>query len=293
VNPFDLRGPDFLLFYAGLSVLTLLVLWALDQTRRIGPTRSGLLRDPYLIAGLRGGESEVVRLAVLALLERRLVVHAGKDMVERAGLAADGTVTQDPAAGVALPPMERAVYQALGTGRTAVRVLVASAPLLATAKSLLEPLEAQGLMVTQAHRARRRKAAHWALGLLLGVATIKIIVAVSRGRSNLLFLVVLAALACWAVFKWSERRALSSTGRSLLDDLRGLFGTRRVRWRSTSTGTDTPDVMLAAAVGGIVGGPFTATWISRRTGESGGSGCGMGSGCGGGCGGGGCGGCGG
>ena len=66
LNPFDLRGPEFLLFYLLLSVC---VMVALVLTRRFAeagePTKVNL-SDPYQIAFLRGGAPEVARLAATA-----------------------------------------------------------------------------------------------------------------------------------------------------------------------------------------------------------------------------------
>ena len=64
MNPFDLPGPQFLLFYiifAGLVILGL-VLWR--RRAESSPSTPRIdLSDPYLIAYLRGGEKEVRRVA--------------------------------------------------------------------------------------------------------------------------------------------------------------------------------------------------------------------------------------
>jgi len=64
MNPFDLPGPQFLLFYiifAGL-VITGLVFWR--RRAESSPSTPRIdLSDPYLIAYLRGGEKEVRRVA--------------------------------------------------------------------------------------------------------------------------------------------------------------------------------------------------------------------------------------
>src|SRR6185503_19282142 len=62
VNPFDLTGPEFLIFYLGLAAVVIGVqfLW-----RRQSESRNALkidLADPYLIASLRGGDNEVIRV---------------------------------------------------------------------------------------------------------------------------------------------------------------------------------------------------------------------------------------
>ena len=64
MNPFDLPGPQFLLFYivfAGL-VITGLIFWRRRAESSASTPRIDL-SDPYLIAYLRGGEKEVRRVA--------------------------------------------------------------------------------------------------------------------------------------------------------------------------------------------------------------------------------------
>src|SRR5262249_68506 len=56
VNPFDLRGPEFLAFYLLLSASVLLVLLFLRQRDERNDLPPPQMDDPYLIAFLRGGE---------------------------------------------------------------------------------------------------------------------------------------------------------------------------------------------------------------------------------------------
>lgn len=67
MNPFDLSGPQFLLFYTILSgfVISGLVFWRRRAELLPAPPRVDLA-DPYLIAYLRGGEEEVLRVAKYA-----------------------------------------------------------------------------------------------------------------------------------------------------------------------------------------------------------------------------------
>lgn len=72
MNPFDLPGPQFLLFY---FVLSAVVLTTLGLTRRAvesskTPPFDVGLSDPYLIAYLRGGKNEALRVATVSLIDR-------------------------------------------------------------------------------------------------------------------------------------------------------------------------------------------------------------------------------
>ena len=77
MNPFELRGPEFLAFYAvfGLVVLGLLVLF-----RHAGEPEDSArvsISDPYLIAYLRGGRNEALRVVTMSLIERDLLKVEG------------------------------------------------------------------------------------------------------------------------------------------------------------------------------------------------------------------------
>ncbi|HUQ94935.1 MAG TPA: hypothetical protein VM120_24870 [Bryobacteraceae bacterium] len=65
MNPFDLTGPQFLVFY---FVFASLILVTLDQLRRAreGGTVDARLTDPYQIAYLRGGKQAAIQTALVA-----------------------------------------------------------------------------------------------------------------------------------------------------------------------------------------------------------------------------------
>ena len=84
MNPFELPGPQFLAFYAvlGAGVLFCGVLSEATCGRR--RSRSACRRrDPYLIAYLRGGATEAVRLGVTVLVDRLLLELEGDRVVRR------------------------------------------------------------------------------------------------------------------------------------------------------------------------------------------------------------------
>src|SRR5437588_12837497 len=91
MNPLDLRGPEFLLFYLFLIALTPIALMILRRAAEAGDAPKMELADPYLIAYLRGGENETLRVAIVSLIDRGLLVANGTT-ITRANQAAANAV---------------------------------------------------------------------------------------------------------------------------------------------------------------------------------------------------------
>jgi uncharacterized protein (TIGR04222 family) len=286
MNPFDLSGPAFLVFYICLALMVIIALkLAIDEAEG-GAPRALPLSDPYQIAWLRGGTPEAARIAVLSLTDRGLLAVSGDNLVN---LSAAPSVVREP--------IERAILARCaqsGTRATAVLVDPAVERACAPYRARLERLQ---LMPDAAMRARRYRWLAVAAALLLGVALGKIVIALGRGRYNVVFLVILVVIGLWAVWRL-VRRPRTHLGNRMVKDLRRLFRALRQRAATIRPGAMTSDAMLLAAVFGISALPATGFVDFLRVykkAASSGDGCGSscGSGCGGGGGGGGgCGGCG-
>jgi len=305
VNPFDLRGPEFLLFYFIFAVAVLIVLVLL---RRRDEREGGLkppIDDPYLVAFLRGGEDEALRVAALSLMDRGLLKLTSSGTSVLFSSAAENRLElTDPKAIEAVKrPIEKSVLEAFKTAQpigTTLQSLVGCKACIDYAESL----ERLGLLPDPDIRAARSRRYWIALAVLLGVAVLKILIALSRGRTNILFLIILAALAAYVTSRISNPFR-TDRGEKFLEDVKSLFGTLRLRADSLRPGGATADlVWLASAYGLTAVSPVFFPQVdalrrkSRWEDGSGGwgsscSSCGGGGGCGGGgCGGGGCGGCG-
>lgn len=291
MNPFDLPGPEFLLFYAIFAVI---VIGFAVQCRRMQEWRRPprLALDPYVIAYLRGGANEALRVALVSLIDRGL-------------LAAQTTVVHasphaDPAA-VRLP-IEKLLLEKFREAGKATDIFTDS-KLAAACEPFRLLLEEQGLLPTDPVRRMRKTIQTVAIALLLGVGGIKLLVALSRGRYNVIFLIVLMFIATAAtVFLCTPRR--TRAGDAFLEDLRALYAGLANRAHAIRRGGETIEVLMLAAVFGVSVLPFgyarTLFPKASKAGSSGGSSCGSscgsfsGSSCGSSCGGGGggCGGCG-
>src|SRR5215475_10073470 len=91
MNPFDLRGPEFLLFYFFFSLVVIYAIAFLRRRAESGPAPKIDLGDPYLIAYLRGGGNEALRVAVISLVDRGMLVMDGA-LIRRADRVSDDLV---------------------------------------------------------------------------------------------------------------------------------------------------------------------------------------------------------
>ena len=92
-NPFDLRGPAFLVFYITLGIAVNLTLrYLLLQKEKDDPAALRVCTDPYKLAALRAGVCETLRIVLFSLIDRGLLKASGtqvaaepqaKDMVRR------------------------------------------------------------------------------------------------------------------------------------------------------------------------------------------------------------------
>jgi uncharacterized protein (TIGR04222 family) len=293
VNPFDLRGPQFLLFYGVLCALTL---GALVLARRMRESHGTNLRlsDPYLIAYLRGGPTEALRLVVVSLVGRGLLEQTGP-LLETVADAVQRTRHR----------LEQAIltrFQRVADSS----VIFTDLLLMHEAGELGRTLERHGLLPDADVQRERRWRLGLALAAVLGIAAVKALVALSRGRGNVVYLILIAWLTVLAA-RAVTLSARTARGDAMLADLKTLFA--RLRSRAHELGRDAADeAVLLIAVFGLKTLPWRwafarelfpkaaesksggdSSWSGSSCGSSSGSSCG--SSCGGGCGG-GCGGCG-
>jgi len=284
MNPFDLSGPEFLVFYTAVALMVIIALkLAIDEAEG-GAPRALPLNDPYQIAWLRGGTREAARIAVLSLTDRGLLKVSG-----------DNLVNLSSAQSVVREPIERAILARCAQSGTAATAFLDDPAVERACAPYRARLERLQLMPDAAMRAHRYRWLAVAIAILLAVSLSKIVIAFGRGRYNVEFLIILMALGLWAVC-FLVRRPRTQLGNRMLKDLRRFFGALRQRAATIRPGAITSDAMLLAAVFGISALPATGfadfLRVYKKAASSGG-GCGSscGSGCGGG-GGGGCGGCG-
>lgn len=306
MNPFDLRGPQFLAFYAALTLLTLLVIWWLRRSRemRLKPvsgtakrdlvlahTHPGLSQsafaDPYLIAYLRGGAAETIRTATVSLVDRGLLTLEG----EKVRTSPTGSNTE------VRKTIERALLEYCAASSDPRR-LYKDSKLVEACHEYEQQLVLRTLLPDETINADRRMLFNAAIACLIAVSVVKLIVAFARGRTNVLFLIIFTVAAVAAARAVAFPRQ-TAAGKAFLDEIRNLFSALKLRAAQIRPGGATAELVLLVAVFGtdaLKGGDFAWTKLlfpEPSTSSSGSCSSGScGSSCGGGCGG-GCGGCGG
>ena len=296
VNPFDWSGPWFLLAYLifGLLVYYLARELLIRQELRNPHAQLSLADDPYRIAFLRGGALEAVKIAAIVLVDRGLLRAEGP-LLETASADSLRFASHD---------IERDVLR-LYLGRQGhSKELAAQADMLPSCRAYQDSLTQQELLVGPPLLRRRERITWPAHYLLLTVAAVKAVIAISRQHYNLLFLALLLTIFL-LMLRGLRTQATSWSAQRLLTDLRMLFGRLNLRASRLQAGSSSADMALLAAIFGLGALPLSvyayvaelypvprhsSDSSSGGTGDSSsGGGDGGGSGCGGCGGGGGCG----
>jgi uncharacterized protein (TIGR04222 family) len=292
LNPFDLRGPEFLVFYAVFAALLTFLLWRMGQAEEKAESGTyDLSQDPYEIAYLRGGKPHALHVALLSLIDRNLLEVHDKDL-KTIGTDSEKKVRRR---------LEKLILGFFQKGDKASEVF--SDPEVDEEVELIgDRLTKMGLLPDEELKSRRRKLYWMGVLLLWGVSGIKIAVALSRGHHNILFLILLTLIATFAVRKVT-RSFRTAMGNRELSNLESSFSGLYDGRSNVRLHRPTFELTLLAALFGMSALPQEAAAMVKPlkfrregsagcgTGCAGGSSCSGGS-CGGGCGG-GCGGCGG
>jgi uncharacterized protein (TIGR04222 family) len=286
MNPFDLRGPDFLLFYTILSAVLLTALALFRRSRESGPLPSLQLEDPYLFACLKGGPKGVLRACTVSLVDRGFLD------------VSKGTVSHSAAPPVPTIRGTRVEKQVADHFSVPQRFDTVFSDTFAmdAAKEYEKTLRSHHLIPDGSCLRARLKGLAAVIAALLLTAGIKIEIAISRGHSNVEFLIVLVVFAVVIAFIVGNPYR-TSRGTAYLRSVCNLFTDLKGRAASVRPGGETKELLWLTALFGMSAlpasaFPFIKEFPTRSSSSSSCSSCG-GGGCGGGDGGGGCGGCGG
>jgi uncharacterized protein (TIGR04222 family) len=295
MSPFDLRGPQYLAFYVVLTVATILAVRIARRMResQVEGFHGSPLHDPYAIAFLRGGKNELVRVATVSLVDRGLLT-VNHDRLQTTTAGRSASVRK---------PIERAVLDQCRSERAPHELF--AAPYYEGVHPIEEELVKMRLLPDATVKAARRSLFFAGAAVLLFFALVKIGVALSRGRTNVLFLVVLCIVALIALGASAFPRR-TARGDTFLREVENLFRSLKLRAPQIQGGGATTELVMLTAVWGVSALPRerfpwarqlfpkadTSSSSSSCSSSCGSSSSCSSSSCGGGCGGGGCGGCG-
>jgi uncharacterized protein (TIGR04222 family) len=278
MNPFELLGPQFLLFYVIYAVLVITgtVIWRkraeLTQSPRID------LSDPYLIAYLRGGEKEVLHVATIALIAKGLLVKTGEQIHRAQNVSAESVQR----------PIEKALLNKYARAGEA-SWMFEDEDLSKACDSYGKTLRQARLLPDEWVNQRRLMRLAVACFLLGGVGFTKVLIALTAGRTNVGFLIALTIIAIVVVAKLSFPR-LTESGKAMIQDAQSLYRAMRNRAESLTAGNAGVEPLMLAAVfgtGALVGSAFLVgdTFEREKNRQAanscgaGGGGCGSASSC--------------
>ncbi len=184
-------------------------MWA-RRRNEPGSAAAARLTEPYRIAYLRDGARETLRVVVISLISRQQL-HVVDASRVAAAPGSQESVSH---------PLERGILERCRVAVPAAGLI--DADLIDLAEAQRDGLEQQGLLPNDQEREARAMRAAAAIAVLGLVGVLKIVIALSRGKSNVLFLVVLIGLGVTAVITTAFPR-LTRRGRRTLEDLRYLL----------------------------------------------------------------------
>jgi uncharacterized protein (TIGR04222 family) len=185
-NLSPMQGPLFLLGYFVFSCLTILVARRIQRFHESGNIASiediakKVAHDPYQIAFLRRGRNETLRVAVVSLIERRLLIPNHERLTARRSI--------DPAK--TRRPLDKALLQKFNAQDRASRIYTDDG-LLKEADAIGKPLESMGLLPDGKASATRLTLLIAVTAFLWTVAGVAIGVAMAHGYTRLFFLCVM------------------------------------------------------------------------------------------------------
>jgi uncharacterized protein (TIGR04222 family) len=304
-NPIaKMYGPHFLIFYSIVVAITLYISWRRVRnadwtaTTSLPPIPSTF--DPYELAYLRGGENEVTRATIFALLQKEFLIIKDinkEQYIEQTSPNPDRHQ---------LSTIERRVYDWFTTRRTTKDIFGTdglASHLKPFCNGYEQRLQSERLLTpNEVKRISKRTFAIGAL-VIIGLGSYKFTAAIINGFYNVFLLMIIGGAGLFILIQICNQPRMSNRGVQYLKRLQLAFENLKSVPNTTSPimGAVDPTLLLIGLFG--IGAIADAAYDPYRqmfnkassSGGCGASSCssGCGSSCGSSCGGGGCGGCGG
>lgn len=292
----DMPGSQFIwlaLIYCILVILSAkLCALSQDTTRNQPVPQIDTKADPYEIAYLRGGEKEVAATALFNLLQRERLVY------DESGTVRVNAETSH----VPVTSLEHIIVEQFAIPRKANQILFSNdifQKLSAHCTAYEQSLIRKGMLSTSRYNQSGWLQVLLFLFLLEAPLLYKLMVAVLKGRTNIIFLILLLFMASITLVLVCRPARLTSLGKRYLESFKNALQAKKKQVFSESSAQSEAALMVALFGAGVLAGTsygFFKNLFPRSSGNSSCSSCGSScssSGSGGSCGGGGCGGCGG
>jgi len=240
----DMRGPQFLALYGSFIVLVWvfghLSIARSEKSTEPAPTLPAA-PDPFELAWLRDGERGVLHLAIFSLVQLELLLP-----VE--GLAKFFQRNPQPNPDVQLNGVQRLLLnEAFPEPRNLDSVFRDFEPRLADhCAGYAHRAQAQELLTSAETQALRVRAATYACAAILLAGGYKLAIAFSRGRTNVVFLIVFCVIGLVVTRILCRKQRLSRRGRDYLKQV-----TSSLEFMKGRTGEDPSMAPLLVAVFGL------------------------------------------
>lgn len=247
MNPFDMSATAFLALYVpcGAAVLTAMY-WVSRWSEPALPVGQ-VPTDPCTIACLRGGPTEAISVAALALLERGALELAPEDNL---------SACREVQLPLTVPPVELVVYEHFSKGGDASSMFT-DKQLEALVRGYTEPtLETTRLIPDEPLRDGRQHHLYCALYALLGLAALGIPPAIASPDPGPGALILVTGIYCGIGYAISRRRRTPAGNRALRFVEQTFYS---MRGRIQDSARPRPeDVAVVAAVFGLTALPEVA-----------------------------------
>ncbi len=254
MNPFNLSGLEFLLFYLILCTIVIVALVHLRRAAESGGTPKINLSDPYLIAYLRGGKNETLRIATLSLIDRNLLTVNNQTVQTAENVSID----------IASVPLEQSMLKIFAKGYSATSIYT-SPTLDEACRSYEHRLKQDGLLPDDKTKEKRRNRLIYASIIMLGVGVARIVQSLATGHFNLLYLILMMIVAVLIARAYHSPR-LTQRGKNFLEDIQTLYAHLKYAKLNPQRGSASTDqMMLGAAVFGIGALTLASTFDHAQT----------------------------
>lgn len=237
MNPLDLPGPEFLGFYAILTLFGYLVVFGFGLLFEPKEAPPRPLTEAYPIAFLRGGAREALCVVIATLTHRRWLVITGRSISKVEG---SPDRSEDP--------VEQHILDYASESRPIHELLRSDS--LSLARDTYEPgLVERNLLPTQSQEAARIGIRAFVAFMLAGLVLLKVLKALERGKTNVLFIIIICVVSIALLFFVRRRR--TPAGDVALHDLRTLFSRLRFRSDSKNSHIRNPDFAFLISIFGL------------------------------------------